>query len=1630
MFTDTHEGAAIPSQATSLALVKSLLLQLLNLKVGNMGMYYALSWAHKNCRNAADNSSFEEYLWKALADTLKQPGTADNDLVVVIDGIDELSGSQTSPSAVVQKLTEVTAQATRTRLIVLSTSTVSSTSHGWHHEITEDNIHDDIHAVTLRALIRNRHFQAKSGPEQDALLDQLVHAAKGSFLWVILACEILKLEKSGEGFTNTLNAIASQGHVQELVLKLFTLSVHTNESKQLLSWLLTAERPLTVEEIQSLFNVDVQKGTIIDKGVDIDATIQALRPFLTIQDHILRFKHSFLQTALRDLASKKQIQVPVAGAHTDVLLRILTYVKFTLREKREPVIETPDIALADRLFHQHHFLEYIVRYWTSHFRQTPFYPKSPAEFKPTPELQRVFPESTLFPLLEQICWDTQIPIPYALNLHILVGNVRKQIFKQNHPAVLQTYIASATCYTLLSNPKEAQAYYLLSFNISRAIFSDIHPLTLECVVRFLKITDKMTTTTRTEIMTQREQLLIVLISAYEKQYGSSSKLVIQTRETLAQLYMSIKEEERAVEIYRLIQEATVKQYGKNSEEAKSAHGRLDIVLGKTKGERDIETYKEIFITDSDEEDKSVEVFDTKQIEIWLRRAEEFLSRKEFFQAERTYVELWQQISTRCRTVQSIEWHEKHLDVATTYSRFLQTQKRSSEASAVLVCVWQQYEHHQLAYSESIVTRLTSVARTMKTMGQYTMALSIFKFASSAYKSLRMEESSYTSEITREISETSTELIQQSLSSSTSVTTTTSTVSESTFQDIFQSVISSKTLDSTTIALSKKLTVQYMEQHNWSAAESVIKTTLQRSWHSFFSGSIHDVTLTQTFLQESVTLIESLAECYRQQRRMDKVEDVYVRFFRAVLSSSTIDKTIFEKAKTLLVTFFDKRGFHDNAISVYQDVLVVYRNVYGATHEHTISTLYTLGSRCRAHPRNHPYWIDYYQQIVTSLNKDIDYCHKDAMEAIIIVANSYWEDRRYAEAVTVFGVLWNTFIRKSKEYKQFTETTFVQNLYERYFQCLEETGVSWHILHKTTKEYRETCTSSFGAESTISAEATLSLARVTQRSEEHSSEAIALYEQVSKSKSITTSVTEIKQQLSSLYIRELKSKSSTKVTTETIQRALSIREEQYTEMTQKYGYSHESSLTELHELVVLYSRQQKTEAAVKQLTVAVGSVVTHESSSQKLIESAAHFASSFQAVKQEQYCAQIIQELHRQICARDSRYISKWSFDLTKADRSKLSFLASLEYHLRKDLMITFSEIMADLTAEFMYFEQFRITMSGKSSMKNILLSAAPLRAYLLRKQFSDLATFVEDEVVALFMKRDAADLNVMSKESPRLFIVSILEYLGAHKGIDFNKAVILASNIHVASLTKAKKFSESYDVAHLAFLFASNHKGYDGPQSIGHGFKLASLLVGRDGEKCPDAVLRKKTLELSNRIVRKIIEISKSLKINFAQVQLSELSHLTALLGEQEDWTTLEVSNFLYPCIMTHRNLFLVIHDVEQLLILIYSGFSPNCGTLAKLSAPGLRKSWSISAVVSYAPAISQATRSKLFASAKTLHTICAVLMGLALPSLSRLMSCLLNFIQAQVFHTRPSPRLKRQATWRRITSGKPCTLMKISLSS
>lgn len=737
-------------------IVKSLLYQLLNLRVGDMGTYHALVHAYKKSRCSTDTRQYEDHLWKALGTALKNPPDGANDLVIIVDGFDELTDEAKASQAFLEKLVDVVSQCKHVKLIALSQPlSIPSRNRGSQLVITREHTHEDIDAAVHRSLEHCHHLHGKPKSEQESILGRITRAANGCFLWIFLTCELLMREKSQAGF---LKAVAdfetSPPSIQEITLKLLSVLELSTSEKHILSWLVTAERPLTLLEISSLFSVDHQREAFLNESVDergqkIQSMVDLLKPILSIHGNIVRLRHYTIRSSLQAIIDQGKLPMPIKERQMDLVLRTLTYAKLILRGERAPTFEISDWGFADELFRHHHFLEYVVRYWIYHLSQSSIVPKESGDFNVTIEMQKVFPNTTELPILERLCWEAQIPAPQVVDLHVLAGRLRRQVLKGNNTTILQSYMTCAAYYEILSKPTESSEYYYLSVTISRTVFNEFHPLTVECANHFLQTTETMTSTSRTEIMTRREYTLKILIGAYEHQYGATSAIVIQTKRSLINLYKYIHEEQHAADFESTIHKATSEIYLRHPDEYRGVSGSFGVVIGRTRSGNIIEPYNHSIIKITDGEE-TVEFISVDQIADVLRQAYTYLSSGDVPKAEQTYVELWQYVSEWCRTTFLKEWHERKIDITLAYSQFLQSQKRESEASAILTCLWQEYEHHELSLFESIISRLTEVAKAMKTVGSYATALLILNHANSYYKNVRKEESHTFTEIQQEV----------------------------------------------------------------------------------------------------------------------------------------------------------------------------------------------------------------------------------------------------------------------------------------------------------------------------------------------------------------------------------------------------------------------------------------------------------------------------------------------------------------------------------------------------------------------------------------------------------------------------------------------------------------------------------------------------------------------------------------------------------------------------------------------------------------------------------------------------------------------------------------------------------------
>lgn len=674
-------------------------MQLLEISVGNKALFEALESAHKLA--SQDSTSQETLLWNALelgiqshvksSQESQRPSDAQRpqdsqQLVVVIDGLH----THADLANKVSKLAEKNCPAVKAIMFTKdSPPTPSQESWKWL-ELKLEHTQDDIKGVIESTLSHHDAYRSLNHQDAVQLVENLVHESKGNFLWARLLIE--NMARAPQEFTKVANAAFEfKGDKLSDVLQKIIDSIDYKkpEVRLIVSWLLAAQRPLSVTEIKSLMEVDLGRKTISDWQVSVrDFLIHHLGQIIIFKNDFVTIRHDSIRTALQNQTQNHKLS-PLRETHLDMLKRILTYAKVVFQVTQDPSFDMlPTNELKDH-FQSHVLLEYTMRYWISHFRKIPTY-TSDASFTIPEDLKQLFPSSPRFAVVEWTLWDHSSLSTDILPLYDLTLRIRQKVFTDKHESVLQTLIILATVQQKLHRHEPAADYWYRAFTICQTVIPANSTITTNCCTTFLTVTQSITSTSRTEIVTRKEAILNYVIKSYMQTHGESSELVIRYYKMLATLYTEIHEEKHAVEIYGLLRTIIIKRYGENSEEEQEIHRNIPVVLkgGKTVG--DVEEYGyDLFGTYIEVREE----WTIERIRTILDMAFSYVKREEWFLAEETFVTLWSRVLEICRHQQrhNIEMNVMVVDVAISYTQFLQTRKRHEEACSVLIVIATAYQ---------------------------------------------------------------------------------------------------------------------------------------------------------------------------------------------------------------------------------------------------------------------------------------------------------------------------------------------------------------------------------------------------------------------------------------------------------------------------------------------------------------------------------------------------------------------------------------------------------------------------------------------------------------------------------------------------------------------------------------------------------------------------------------------------------------------------------------------------------------------------------------------------------------------------------------------------------------------------
>ena len=539
-------------------------MQLLEKSVGDKLLFQDLVQAHDKSFSK-DTNNIEVSLWMSLDNALGRFASK-HPLFVIMDGLDEVKGGEKDRKQVTDHLGALAGKYTNIKTIILSQDPAPKPTKGkiQTFEVTHDHTHNDCRHVAEHALHGYVHYQGQSEHDREAIVDQLIHAAHGNFLGLLLTIKFLRQEKSYEGFTKAVKA-AKDGpkSLEQLIKKLVdTLDFSRSDTNHLLSWMLVAERPLSIPEIKNLLEIDLQKKHSVDRKMDVREDIKASLGALVIVDNgFVRFRHPAIRALMFNVQKEGKKILSYQAAQTDLTMRLLAYCRFNLTSSRDPALEMMAKTEVNQHFESHRLLEYAVRYWTLHFQASSMH-TSADSFQLSADFRAIFPSSTQLVILEWTCWDSLIE---SIKTHELSRRIRTDVFTEKHGSVLQSLIICGSLYRKWSKTTEASMCFYRASHIGQGILRENHAVTIGCTTTFLTITETIKTTTRTELATCKEGMLKYIINAYKNQHGKTHDLVIRYYKMLAQLYVDIHEEHHAEATWRELREIIITRYGKGSE---------------------------------------------------------------------------------------------------------------------------------------------------------------------------------------------------------------------------------------------------------------------------------------------------------------------------------------------------------------------------------------------------------------------------------------------------------------------------------------------------------------------------------------------------------------------------------------------------------------------------------------------------------------------------------------------------------------------------------------------------------------------------------------------------------------------------------------------------------------------------------------------------------------------------------------------------------------------------------------------------------------------------------------------------------------------------------------------------------
>lgn len=857
----------------------------------------------------------------------------------------------------------------------------------------------------------------------------------------------------------------------------------------------------------------------------------------------------------------------------------------------------------------------------------------------------------------------------------------------------------------------------------------------------------------------------------------------------------------------------------------------------------------------------IQVMRTAELQGALKRAEEVV------------ITLREELIKACESSIDERLHTAFLEISLEYAGLLRRCGRSKECTRTLLQSWQMFElSHKVKLFEAAAIR-----HKMRQISEQLLELKMFEEASTILRRLHIWYNENSKATGLEAI-----LVVISLADCHNCANDTS-AEEELLQGLFEVILSQRIISSLSITTCIRLSTIYKRTLRLNEAIKTCTRMLQLFWSSILEDGEPDSSLTLVYGDDAVRLATTLATYYVMTGRTWEATKIHVSIYQSYKAVISVHDFHFVECAKRLADFYEHIHDVEATANLWIELRQELAISVGNRHKnYMLVSLYLAQLYQRQHRSG---CESIYLDIFTiRSSRGATFFNSWEIDAFVALCELYEQQNRLSELQEWYSSLWVSWRRYGEECGM--SKTMALSIITKYVTLLEKTeGLLVSI--EFARSFHSTCVLHYGSHDVSSLQVAMLLAQLALKDKRNHDEVIRIYEEISRihfefiveKEVIAVLIAQARANLAALY-KERHGMTA---------RAEKIYFEIWKETKRRYGCAHEQTLIYLGR-VVEFLRDEKSAGhhgfALKVLQDAIVEILALEKNSHKLFAAAQSIARIYISLNARSAAMRLIHDIRTFFVNNRAKAGSLDVSKLKAVDCRSFMFIFSLEAFLRggsRDGL--FVEIMEEVVTETSLYESWIRALNYNTDLETRLNAGAQLLTYLRLKERHDECRAVENEMWVIFRN----EFDVSANKTGAIWELFCVYSKGDRQTMPSTSMFDTFASA-IISYYRDCKFQLCIDTTKWFISFAVEKGAFKVEEFCTLAFSILSSLSGpRPTGAAPSKDIDGGLKEVLSDLTKCLLRAGLLEHIEIATLSLEGLNVIVKIIGQQEDFTNLEV---------------------------------------------------------------------------------------------------------------------------------------------